>query len=633
MCGIAGFAGVGARTDLERMTQALAHRGPDGAGFFVDDSTHVFLGHRRLAIVDVGGGEQPMWNEDGQVGVVFNGEIYNHADLRADLERRGHRFASDHSDTEVLVHGYEEWGEGLPSRLNGMFAFAILDRRRNRICLARDRFGEKPLYYAAKRRLFAFASELTALAEHPGVSRSIDARALQKFFAYGYLPAPHAMLEGVRKLPGGHWLSYEPGSGALTEKPYWRFELETDESLTDADEPRLVEECGALLTQAARRRLMSDVPLGVFLSGGLDSSVVLASLAKALPAESLSTFTIGFNEPSFDESEFALVVARHLGTNHYTRQLDLARARDLIPSLLGRLDEPLGDASLLPTYLLSAFAREKVTVALSGDGGDELFASYDPFLALRPAEAYSRFMPPWGHKGLRRLVDLLPISHANMSLDFKLRRSLMGLSHAASTWLPVWMAPLDPRDAAELFESPLRLEDVYDEAIAAWESDPTKTPVDRALEFFTRFYLQDDILMKVDRAAMMCSLETRAVFLDNDLVEFCRRLPHRFKFRDGERKYLLKKAARRLLPPSIIDRKKKGFGVPLAKWLREIPPEPPLAPLPGARVDYARHAFAEHRAGAADHRLFLWSWIATQGFSDHLGRIETGSESPHAAAG
>lgn len=633
MCGIAGFAGIGSRTDLECMTQALAHRGPDGVGFFVDDATHVFLGHRRLAIVDVGGGEQPMWNEDGQVGIVFNGEIYNHADLRANLQRRGHRFASDHSDTEVLVHGYEEWGEGLPLRLNGMFAFAILDRRRNRIFLARDRFGEKPLYYTAKRGLFAFASELTALAEHPGVSRSIDARALQKFFAYGYLPAPHAMLEGVRKLPGGHWLSYEPGSGALTEKPYWRFELETDESLTDADEPRLVEECGALLTQAARRRLMSDVPLGVFLSGGLDSSVVLASLAQALPAESLSTFTIGFTEPSFDESEFALTVARHLGTAHHARQLDLARARDLIPSLLGRLDEPLGDASLLPTYLLSAFAREKVTVALSGDGGDELFAGYDPFLALRPAEAYSRLMPSWGHKGLRRLVDLLPLSHGNMSLDFKLRRSLMGLSHAASTWLPVWMAPLDPRDAAELFESPLRLEDVYDEAIAAWESDPTKTPVDRALEFFTRFYLQDDILMKVDRAAMMCSLETRAVFLDNDLVEFCRRLPHRFKFRDGERKYLLKKAARRLLPSSIIDRKKKGFGVPLAKWLREIPREPPLAPLPGVRVDYARRAFAEHRSGAADHRLFLWSWIAMQGFSTHLGKIETGSRRPHEAAG
>jgi asparagine synthase (glutamine-hydrolysing) len=631
VCGIAGFAGVGSWADLERMAQALAHRGPDGAGFFVDEATRVFLGHRRLAIVDVAGGEQPMWNEDGQVGVVFNGEIYNHADLRADLQRRGHRFASDHSDTEVLVHGYEEWGEGLPLRLNGMFAFAILDRRRNQIFLARDRFGEKPLYYTAKPGLFAFASELTALAEHPGVSRSIDSRAQQKFFAYGYLPAPHATLEGVRKLPGGHWLRYELGSGAIAEKPYWRFVLEPDDSLRDADEPRLVEECGALLTEAARRRLMSDVPLGVFLSGGLDSSVVLASLAKALPAECLGTFTIGFDEPSFDESEHALAVARHLGTSHHARRLDLARACNLIPSVLCRLDEPLGDASLLPTYLLSAFAREKVTVVLSGDGGDELFAGYDPFLALAPAVIYSRLMPRWGHKGLRRLADLIPISHANMGLDFKLRRSLIGLSHAASMWLPIWMAPLDPRDAAELFESPLTLEDLYDEAIAAWESDPAKNPVDRGLEFFTRFYLQDDLLMKVDRAAMMCSLEARAVFLDNDLVEFCRRLPHRFKFRNGERKYLLKKVARRLLPPSIVDRKKKGFGIPLAKWLREVPPEPPMAPLAGVRADYARRAFAEHRSGAADHRLFLWSWIAMQGFADHVATLAAGTAHPHEA--
>lgn len=632
MCGIAGFAGAGSRSDLERMARALAHRGPDGAGFFVDEATHVFLGHRRLAIVDVDGGEQPMWNEDRQVGVVFNGEIYNHAELRADLERRGHRFASDHSDTEVLAHGYEEWDESLPLRLNGMFAFAILDRRRNRIFLARDRFGEKPLYYACKPGLFAFASELTALAEHPGVSRSIDARSLQKFFAYGYLPAPHAMLEGVRKLPGGHWLSYEPGSGALVEKAYWRFVLAPDESLGDSDEPRLVEECGALLTEAARRRLMSDVPLGVFLSGGLDSSIVLASLAKAVPAESLSTFTIGFDEPSFDESEHALAVARRLGTSHHMRRLDLSRARDLIPALLGRLDEPLGDASLLPTHMLSAFAREKVTVALSGDGGDELFAGYDPFLALAPAAAYSRLMPRWGHEGLRRLADLMPISHANMSVDFKLRRSLMGLSQAASMWLPTWMAPLDPRDAAELFESPLRIEDVYDEAVAAWESDKSKSLVDRGLEFFTRFYLQDDILMKVDRAAMMCSLETRAVFLDNDLVEFCRRLPHRFKLRNGERKYLLKKVARRLLPPSIVDRKKKGFGIPLAKWMREIPREPPMTPLPGVRADYARRAFSAHRSGAADHRLLLWSWLATQGFADRVATRAAPTERAHEAA-
>ena len=281
---------------------------------------------------------------------------------------------------------------------------------------------------------------------------------------------------------------------------------------------------------------MSDVPLGVFLSGGLNFKLDSASLAKVRPAASLSTFTIGFNEPSFDESEPARVVAR---IHRIATSGELPRSRQSarsMSSVLGRIDEPLGDASLLPMYLLCAFTRKKVTVALSGDGGDELLAGYDPFLALGPADLYSRLMPRACHHAARRLVDLLPISHSNIGLDFKLRRTLMGLSHAASMWLPVWMAPLDPKDAAELFEAPLRPEEVYSEAIALWERDASKSPVDRALEFFTQFYLQDDILMKSDRAAMMCSLETRAVFLDNDLVDFFRRLPTRFKLRGAERK-------------------------------------------------------------------------------------------------
>ena len=613
MCGVAGFAGPGTRMDLEQMTSALAHRGPDGDGFYIDEIRRVFLGHRRLAIIDVETGSQPMWNEDGQVGVIFNGEIYNHGELRAELVRRGHRFASHHSDTEVLVHGWEEWGDGLPLRLNGMFAFAIYDRRQDCLFLARDRFGEKPLYYAAAPGFLAFASELTALTHHPAVSRSLDQRALQKLFAYGYIPAPHALFEGCRKLPAGHWLRYGISSGKLDVRAYWTFRLEPDEGLVEKEEPRIVEELSELLVQAARRRQMSDVPLGVFLSGGLDSSLVLAALATNQSGSSLATFTIGFTEPSFDESPFARAVADHIGSRHHERRLDMAYARDLIPSVLAALDEPLGDASILPTSMLSAFAREKVTVALSGDGGDELFAGYDPFLALGPAAAYSRLMPAWGHKGLRRLADLMPISQANMGLDFKVRRSLMGLSYPESVRLPVWMAPLEPRDLAELFETPVRVEEVYDEAIALWDHGSGRNTIDRALEFFTTFYLQNDILMKVDRASMMHSLETRAVFLDNDLVDFCRRLPNRFKLRNGDRKYLLKKVARRLLPKAIVDRKKKGFGIPLASWLRKIPGEPPLAPITGIKSDWAQRAFEDHRAGRTDRRLFLWTWLSLQG--------------------
>ena len=617
MCGITGFVGAGTRGDLHRMNEAVRHRGPDGEGFHIDEELGVHLGHRRLAIVDIDGGHQPMWNEDHTVCVIFNGEIYNHVELRDELVRLGHRFASDHSDSEVLVHGFEQWGEGLAERLNGMFAFAILDRGRKQLFLARDRFGEKPLYFSQSGPgQLVFASELSAIAQHPSVSRSFNQAALKKLFAWGYLPAPNTVLSGVEKLPGGHSLTLDLQSGRAERRCYWRFALEPDEGLSDADEPRLVEELTDLLGQAAHRRLMSDVPLGVFLSGGLDSSSVLGVLARKTDPSEIATFTIGFNEASFDESAYARTVAEHFGTRHNERLLDMAGARELIPELLGRLDEPLGDGSLLPTYLLSEFTREKVTVALTGDGGDELFAGYDPFLALGPSDIYQRFVPGVGHRGLRRLADMLPISDANMSFDFKLRRTLMGLSYGPQLRLPVWMAPLEITDLRDLFESEVRPEEVYAEAIELWERRPELSTVDRALEFFTTFYLQDDILTKSDRAAMMCSLEARAVFLDNDLVEFARKLPSRFKMKGRDRKYLLKKAARELLPASIVDRKKKGFGIPLAKWLREVPAEPPMGAVDGLSLDWARKAWTAHRNGGGDYRFFLWSWLGVQAFAD-----------------
>jgi asparagine synthase (glutamine-hydrolysing) len=613
MCGIAGFIGSGNRADLAAMTAALAHRGPDGAGFHVDEAAQIFLGHRRLAILDLAGGGQPMWNEDGTVAIVFNGEIYNHAELRRDLQAKGHVFASDHSDTEVLVHGYEEWGAALPLRLNGMFAFAVWDARSRRLFLARDRFGEKPLYYAAHPGFFAFASELSALARHPGVGTSLDPRALQKFFAYGYLPGATALYAGTRKLPAGHHLTLDPATGAQRLVRYWRFRIESDEALGRRAEGDLAEELRALLVKAVGARLISDVPLGLFLSGGLDSSTVLWAAARHRPAASIQSFTIGFTEPSFDESEHARRVARHFGTEHREQILDLDTARDLVTPVLGRLDEPLGDASLLPTYLLSAFTRSRVTVALSGDGGDELFAGYDPFQALTPARFYDRLMPRGLHRGLRRLADLLPVSNGNMALDFKLKRSLMGLSYPRAVWNPVWMAPLEPALMAEIFEAPLRLDELYDEAITLWESGGNADPIDKTLEFFTNLYLTDDILTKTDRAAMMVSLEARAVFLDNDLVEFCRRLPHRWKYRNGTRKYLLKQAMSALLPRGIAQRRKRGFGIPAASWLRRIPKEPPLPAIAGIRGDAVAERWRRHRAGGQDHRLFLWSWLSLAG--------------------
>lgn len=599
------------------MTTALTHRGPDGSGFWIAPDAPVFLGHRRLSIIDLDGGAQPMWDAAGEIGVVFNGEIYNHLELRRALEAAGHRFHTSHSDTEVLIHGFRQWGDRLPEHLNGMFAFAVIDRPQRRLFLARDRFGEKPLFFYRQPGRFAFASELSALLRHGGIAAELNGRAVQKLFAWGFLPAPNTLYCHCRKLPPGTSLTYGIDDDSLCERRYWSFRLTPDESLTHADAPRLAEELRTLLAQSVRRRLMSDVPLGLFLSGGIDSGAVLAATARAVPADRIAAFTIGFTEPSFDESEQARTLAAHFGVRHHLQMLELESARELMPAVLGRLDEPLGDASILPTFLLSRFARQTVTVALSGDGGDELFAGYDPFRALTPAKIFNRLVSRGVHRGLQRLVDLLPVSDRNMSLDFKLRRSLKGLAWPEPYWNAVWLSPADPNTIRELFEAPLTADELYEEALDLW-GEGHGDIVDRTLEFYTNFYLPDDILTKVDRASMMVSLESRAVFLDNDLVEFCRRLPARFKMRNGQRKWLLKEAMREWLPPATLGQRKKGFGIPLAKWLRSWP-LPPEATADGMFRPHAiDNKWRQHTAGEADERLLLFVWLSLAYHMDRL---------------
>jgi asparagine synthase (glutamine-hydrolysing) len=614
MCGLVGFVGAGDAEQLSAMTDALTHRGPDEAGYLVDTQQRVFLGHRRLSIVDLAGGQQPVWNEDWpghpRVCVVFNGEIYNHAQLRQELEACGHVFRTQ-SDTEVLVHGYEQWGEDLPIRLNGMFAFVIYDVGRQQLFMARDRFGEKPLYYTHQNHTFAFASEIGAFRPHPGLVCQPDDFCVQKYFLYGYVPAPNTLFRQIYKLPGGCCLTLDIATREARARPYWQFSITPDEALTDRDEPRLLEELRFLLKQAVARRLMSDVPIGFFLSGGIDSSTVVAMAAQCMPAHLMKTFTIGFSEASYDESGYARQVADFLGTQHHQETLDLNRAQHLIPQVLQRLGEPLGDASILPTYLLCDFTRKHVTVALSGDGADELFAGYDPFKALTPGRWYQRLVRPPAHQVVRHLAERMKVSETNMSLDFKIRRTLMGLSYPATLWNPVWLSPIEPDCLGNLFKNPIATAAMaYEEVLSLWEQCPSKHLADKSLEFYTRFYLQEGILTKVDRAAMQVSLETRAVFLDNDLVAFCQRLPYRFKFRGGAGKYLLKKAIAGMLPDAITRRGKKGFGIPLVQWLKQLPPPPVHYRSPTLQTDWVQQCWQQHLSGQADHRLFLWSWLS-----------------------
>ncbi len=611
MCGIAGFVGPGGQSALRRMMARLAHRGPDGEGVYEEAEREVLLGHTRLAVIDLDHGAQPMWDDVGETGVIFNGEIYNHIPLRQKLEAKGYRFVTHHSDTEVLVHGYREWGAGLFERLNGMFALCLFDRPAGRLVLARDRMGEKPLYFVERSGLFAFASEAHALFAHPKISRRLDAKGVQKFFAHGYSPGATSVFEGVHKLQPGEIFTFDLASARSRIERFFTFRIEPDDALAQRSENELAEELRSLLDQAVLLRLQADVPLGLFLSGGIDSSGILDSACSQRQPDNIDAFTIGFQEESFDERAYAKLAAEHYGCRHHVRETTIDSAKSLMGRVYALLGEPFGDPSILPTSILCAFAREKVTVALSGDGGDELFAGYDPFLALRPARIYQACVPNALHRMARGLAGMLPVSNRNMSLDFKLRRTLMGLSYDEAIRLPVWMSAIEPDEMASFFQNPLPAEELYSEAIEIWNDNITGNDIDRALEFFTRLYLPDDILFKSDRASMMHSLEARAVFLDNGIVDFARRLPHRFKLRRGKRKWLLTKALAGRVPRELIDRRKKGFGIPLAAWLRDMP-APTVTINTPLNDDEVLARFERHQSRKSDERYLVWAWLGLQ---------------------
>ncbi len=593
------------------MNNALIHRGLDAEGLWTDPEKGIYIGHRRLSIIDIAGGAQPMWTSDGAIGISFNGEIYNYRELRVVLEKSGHIFVSDHSDTEVLLHGYREWGNNLPTHLNGMWAFAIYDRKNDLIFLSRDRFGKKPLFYTVCDGTFMFASELSSLRMHTDFNHSVSMRSLKKYFAYNYIPAPGSLYESVYKLPAGHNLVYSITDKSTRLEQYWEFTLEPFETIPEHAEALWGEQLRELIDRAVKRRLMSDVPLGVFLSGGIDSTSVSYFATRHIEPPSLRTFSIGFKEPSFDESTYSHYAAAMLGTDHHHKTLSLETAKSLLPDIAGKLDEPFGDSSLLPTYLLCQESRRFVTVALGGDGADELFAGYDPFRALRAAELYNSFFPKPLHTAIRLLIQHFPVSHVNMSLDFKLKRTLRGLTYDRKIWNPVWQGALEPSELQELFIEGIDLEDVYSEAIESWDSCRQHDIVNKTLQFYTQLYLQNDILTKIDRASMMNSLEVRAPFLDIDLVDFVRRIPAGYKYRYGQTKYILKKALKPILPNKILYRRKKGFGVPVGKWFknRDLVLEKGTT-IPGMKSSFIDRKLKEHTGNAADNRFLLWNmWL------------------------
>jgi asparagine synthase (glutamine-hydrolysing) len=621
MCGICGVAGgdpAAGRELVQRMCSALEHRGPDDEGSVHLDG--VTLGVRRLSIIDLEGGHQPMPNEDSTVWAIQNGEIYNHLELRELLIAAGHSFNTQ-SDTEVLVHGYEEWGEAMVDRLNGMFAFAVLDRRRGTVLLARDRMGIKPLHYAIDGKRLVFASELKALLRDPALRRDIDPVALDQYLAYEFVPSPRSIVRGIDKLQPAHILTWSVKDGTHRIRRYWSPELgvghrslERRRSLENDSE-----ELRAVLRESVRKELISDVPLGVFLSGGIDSSAVAAMMTQL--GGDVKSFSVGFADRSFDESGYARQVARHLGTEHRELTLEPDMLLGLIPKLPSLLDEPLGDASIIPTYLLSEFTRRHVKVALGGDGGDELFAGYPTLQAHRLAAYYLR-APRLLREGLvEPLVRRLPVSRGNLSFDFRAKRFVAGARYPVAERHQRWMGSFNAQ------ERELLLSKVVRHQVQNGESGGEAAyvdPLNQVLALDMRLYLENDILVKLDRASMMASLEGRVPLLNNDFVEYATHLPLNMKLRGLRSKFLLKRALRGLLPAAILNRPKKGFGIPVAHWFRGPLREQLLSVLSPERI--ARKGFFEpaavaaligdHLDGRRDNRKQLWTLFAFELWHD-----------------
>jgi asparagine synthase (glutamine-hydrolysing) len=633
MCGICGVAATGSpapeRALLGRMCDSIRHRGPDDVGLLVRDG--VGLGMTRLSIIDVEGGHQPIGNEDGSVWIVFNGEIYNHLGVRAELAALGHRFAT-RADTEAVVHAYEEWGDDCLSRLNGMFAFALWDSRRGRVLLARDRMGIKPLHYRLVAGRLSFASEIKALLEDPETSRDLDLAAVDEYLALEFVPAPRTILREVRKLPGGHLLVWRQSDGQAEVRRWWTPDLAPSEAAQpEASAAELAASLHTVLREAVRKEMISDVPLGVFLSGGIDSSAVAAMMCEASPGN-VRSFSIGFADPSFDESRHARRVAQHLGTDHSELILEPSMLVDLVPAVTAALDEPLGDASIIPTHLLSKFTRESVKVALGGDGGDELFAGYPTMQAHRLAGYYEALPAALRRRVIPGLVDRLPVSVDNISFDFKLRRFVEGAGRPLHERHLAWTGSFTPEQRSQLLTARVSghlsaLDEPDTVADLAREAAGLADPLNRVLYLDMKLYLENDILAKVDRASMLASLEARVPLLNVDVVEHVTRLPLNLKLRRLTTKWLLKRALRDVLPAEILGRPKKGFGIPVARWLQGPLRGDLLEALDPARLraeglfrpEAVGRLVEEHLGGRRDHRKQLWTlfvfqrWLETYG--------------------
>jgi len=625
MCGICGFVDgrgldAGAPALLRAMTDVIVHRGPDDDGYYLDGQAA--LGMRRLSIIDLVTGKQPIANEDKTVWVVYNGEIFNFPALKKDLLARGHAFSTN-ADTEVIVHLYEDLGDDFVHKLNGMFAIALWDFKRKRLVLVRDRLGIKPLHVAEDRGRLYFASEIKSLLRAP-LARDIDFEAMGQYLAFEYIPAPKSIFRGIRKLLPGQILTFEGGRTDI--RTYWDVRFAGPKAVDRRSEEDIAEEVAVRLKESVRMRLLSDVPLGVFLSGGIDSSSVTALMSE-VAAGAVQTYSIGFREKTFDELDAARLVARRFGTDHHEFVVAPKEVRELLPVLMGYLDEPLADASVIPTYVISRLARQFVTVALAGDGGDELFGGYDTYKAYKVARHY-RKVPSLVRRGLvRPAVRRLRASGKRLSFEFKAKKFIAGAEYPPEVANVIWWGAYTPDLRAKLLSPDVRekiAEDPYAPIAFHAANAGEAAGLDRISYLDLKLYLQDDLLVKVDRMSMANSLEIRVPFLDYTFVEFAAGIPHRLKLKGLTSKHILKRALASRLPPEILHKKKIGFDIPLGIWIREDLRAFTLDILAPERLrrhgffdeSFVRSLLEEHLRGSHNHRQLLWPLIIFQSWHD-----------------
>lgn len=612
MCGIAGFLGSGNEDNLWQMIKAINYRGPDYQGISLIEN--LGFAHARLSIIDTDSrSHQPFFNSEKTLAIVFNGEIYNFLDIKNELLKTNKYTFKTSSDTEVLLYAYAEYGIECLQKIHGMFAFAIYDFAKKELFLAKDRMGKKPLYYTLQNNTFIFASEPKAILQHPLVKRELNLEALNQYLTFDYVPTPNCIFEGILKLEASHYLVIK--NGAIQErKSYWHTSFQPDNiSYSDA-----LDKFDSLLNEAVKTRMISDVPLGLFLSGGLDSSAV-AYYAQKNSTKKVKTFSIGFNEKSYDESSYARLVAQQLGTEHHEQILSAKQSLDLLSVIVEKQDEPFADPSIIPTYFLSQFTKQHVTVALGGDGSDELMAGYPTFISDRIAPTLHS-LPSFAISIFNKIAGFLPVSDKNISLDFKVKQFLKGFESKSNYTHSLWLGSFTPKSKLNLFTADVKNKLLTNglECIDKYREEvKNESEFNKLLYTYFRTYLQDDILYKVDRASMYASLEVRAPFLDTNVINFLNSLPKNYKIKGNNGKRILKDLMRNKLPNEIIDRPKKGFGIPVSLWLRnelkdnvaELLSEKNIKQQGLFEWNYVDKLIKEHNSLKQNHRKLLWNLL------------------------